>query len=233
MWTTKLCLSLCLCVSGRLCLCSRTRPDLLGAWQVDFKMSLIFRAEGTKVCIYKFKSGQSFDRESTNYLLRVLSSFGFGPMFISCIKLLYTNISSSEIVDGHIGLEFPVKRSGRQGCAFSPLLFVLSMESFALRIRREPGFCGSQMPGNLEQVRLSLYTTLVTHEDSISLIFSICREFSPASGAKLNMDKTCGIWLGRWKDRGIRHMGSNGLNLKKLLVVHFGYGEIFLITVVQ
>ena len=53
---------------------------------------------------------KAFDMVATNDLLRVLSSFGFGPMFISWIKLSFTNISSSVIVDGHIGLEFPVKR---------------------------------------------------------------------------------------------------------------------------
>ena len=61
----------------------------------------------------------------------------------------------------------------------------------------EPGFCGLQMPGTPEQVRISLYpddtTLVVTNENSISLTFSICREFGLASGAKLNMDKTCGM----------------------------------------
>ena len=127
-----------------------------------------------------------FIRVSTNHLLRVLSSFGFGPMFISLIKLLYTNITSSVIVSGHIGLEFPVKRSVLQGCAISPLLYILSMEPFAHVIRREPGFCGSQMPGNPEQVRVSLYaedTPLVlTHEDSTPLIFFYL----------------LGVWFGIW-----------------------------------
>ena len=95
----------------------------------------------------------------------------------------------------------------------------------------EPGFCGLQMAGNLEQVRVSLYaddtTLVVKSEDSIPLIFSICREFGLASGqAKLNMDKTCGIWLGSGKIGKMQHMGFNGLNLKKLLGFHFGYGEI-------
>ena len=137
-------------------------------------------------------------------------------MFISWIKLLYTNISSCVIVNGHIGLDFPVRSSVRQGCAFSPLSYALSLEPFAHRIRREPGLCGLQMPGTPEEVRVSLYaddtTLLVTDENSIPLTFSICREFGLASGAKLNMDKTCGIWLGRWKDRDDHHMGLNGLN---------------------
>ena len=51
------------------------------------------------------------------------------------------------------------------------------MEPFAHTIRREPGFCGLQMPVTPEQVRISLYaddTTLVfTNENSILLTFSI------------------------------------------------------------
>ena len=153
-------------------------------------------------------------------------------MFISWIKLLDTNIFSSVIFNGHIGLEFPVKRSVGQGCAISPLLYALSMEPFAHRIRREPGFCGLQMPGNLEQVRVSLYaddtTLMVTSEDSILLIFSICREFGLASGAQLNMDKTCGIWLGRWKDREDSPYGIKWVKSKKnCWGFIFGYGEIF------
>ena len=87
------------------------------------------------------------------------------------------------------------------------------------------------MPGNLEQVRVSLYaddtTLVVTQEDSIPLIFSICREFGLASGAKFDMDKTCGIWLGRWKDREDSPYGIKWVKSKKLLGVHFVYGEIF------
>ena len=112
---------------------------------------------------------KAFARVATKYLLRVLSSFGFGPMFIFWIKLSYTNISSSVIVNGHIGLEFPVNRSVRQGCAIFLLLYISPMESFAHRIRRESGFCGLQMPGTPEQVRISLYaddtTLVVTNEN--------------------------------------------------------------------
>ena len=48
-------------------------------------------------------------------------------------KLLYTKISSSVTVNGHICLQFPIKRSFRRGCgcAISMLLYVLSMEPIA------------------------------------------------------------------------------------------------------
>ena len=182
--------------------------------------------KGLRCVFLNLDQTKAFDRASTNYLLRVLSSFGLGPMFISWMKLLYTDISSCVIVNGHIGLEFPV-RSVRQDCAISPLLYVLSMEPFAHRIRREPSFCGLQMPGTPEEVWVSLYaddtTLVVTDENSILITFSICRELGLASGAKLNMDKTC-IWLRRWKDK---EDSPCGIKSKKLLGVHFGYGDMF------
>ena len=41
------------------------------------------------------------------------------------------------------------------------------------------------------------------------------------------MDKTCGIWLGGWKNREDSPYGIKWVKSKKLLGFHFGYGEIF------
>ena len=41
------------------------------------------------------------------------------------------------------------------------------------------------------------------------------------------MDKTCGIWLGRWKDREDSPYGIKWVKSKKLLGVYFGYGDMF------
>ena len=54
-----------------------------------------------------------------------------------------------------------------------------------------------------------------------------------ASGAKLNMDKTCGIWLGRWKDREDAPYGIHWVKSKKLLGFILDMGRYFLILGVQ
>ena len=85
--------------------------------------------------IISLDQSKAFDRVSHEYLFKVLTKFGFGPQFISLVKLLYNNISSSVLVNGFISDKFPVLRSVRQGCSLSPLLYVLCMEPFANRIR--------------------------------------------------------------------------------------------------
>ena len=180
MWITKLCQSLCLCVVEPDQTCAVAGRPISDNVHL-FRNIFDFVEQKEMRCVFiNLDQAKAFDRVSTNYLLRILASFGFGP------KLLYTNIYSSVMVNGHIGLELPVKRSVRQGCAISPLLYVLSMEPFAHRIRRESGFFGLQLPGDLEQVRVSLYaddtTLVVTKEDSIPLIF-------------FNL---LGVWFGIW-----------------------------------
>ena len=72
--------------------------------------------------IISLDQSKAFDRGSHEYLFKVLTNFGFGPQFISLLKLLYNNISSSVLVNGFISDKFPVLRSVRQGCSLSPLL---------------------------------------------------------------------------------------------------------------
>ena len=73
-------------------------------------------------CAYiNLDQAKAFDRVSHFYLFKVLQHFGFGPSFILWVQLLYNNISSSVLVNGHVGMDFPVNRSVRQGCALSPM----------------------------------------------------------------------------------------------------------------
>ena len=54
-----------------------------------------------------------------------LNAFGFSEHFIKWVKLLYTDISSSVIVNNHISDTFEIKRGVREGCSLSPLLYVV------------------------------------------------------------------------------------------------------------
>lgn len=87
----------------------------------------------------------------------VLHSFGFDLQFISLVKLLYTDIHSSVIVNGFISREFSVQCSVRQGCSLSSLLYVLRMEPFGHRIRTDKMIRGIPLPGALETYQISQY----------------------------------------------------------------------------
>ena len=104
--------------------------------------------------IISLDQSKAFDRVSHEYLFKVLHGFGFGPQFISLVKLLYNDIYSSVLVNGFVSREFPVQCSVRQGCSLSPLLYILCMEPFAHRIRNDDMIKGIPLPGSAEECKI-------------------------------------------------------------------------------
>ena len=155
--------------------------------------------------IISLDQSKAFDRVSHEYLFKVLSKFGFGPQFISLVKLLYNDISSSVLVNGFISDKFPVLQSVRQGCSLSPLLYVLCMEPFANRIHMDPMITGISLPGTFIPCKISQYdddtNLFISDTESVRKILIIVELYEFASGAKLNKSKTFGMWLGRWRFR--------------------------------
>lgn len=161
--------------------------------------------------IISLDQSKAFDRVSHEYLFKVLHSFGFGPQFISLVKLLYTDIHSSVLVNGFVSRQFPVQCSVRQGCSLSPLLYVLCMEPFAHRIRNDQMIRGIPLPGAPEDCKICQYADdtnlFVSDIRSVRKILMLVELFELVSGAKLNKEKTFGMWLGRWKGRSDQPAG--------------------------
>ena len=166
--------------------------------------------------IISLDQSKAFDRVSHEYLFKVLHGFGFGAHFISLVKLLYSNIYSSVLVNGFVSDEFPIQCSVRQGCSLSPLLYVLCMEPFAHRIRRDPMIKGIPMPGTQEQCKVCQYADdtnlFVSDIGSVRKILMLVELFELVSAAKLNKVKTFGLWLGCWRGRLDQPAGLKWVN---------------------
>ena len=78
-----------------------------------------------KCIILSLDQAKAFDRVSHDYMFQVLRNYGFGEDLLKWVKLLYTYICSTVLVNGYLTDTFPVERSVRQGCSLSPLLYVL------------------------------------------------------------------------------------------------------------
>ena len=182
-------------------------------------------------CLWvNFDQFKAFDRVEHRWLMRVLEAFGFGPDFIQWVRVLYANLKSSVIVNGHISLEFNFSRGVRQGCPLSPLLYVLCIEPFSNRIRDNPDIRGLPIPGSPRESKVTQYaddnTMTLVDIESAAVCFDLFELYERASGSELNRGKTKGIWLGKFKDRGDTPFGIEWVPQKKLLGIVFGYGDL-------
>ena len=89
---------------------------------------------------------KAFDRVDWGYMLRVLSTMGFGESFCSWVQLMYHGANSSVIINGFVSDAFPVSRGVRQGCLLPPLLYVLVAETLACAVRADQMITGFPIP---------------------------------------------------------------------------------------
>ena len=110
-----------------------------------------------EAAIVSLDHSKAFDRVSHEYLIATIKAFGFGNSFISWLRLLYNDASSCVLVNGFLSPSLNIKRSMRQGCPISALLYVLCMEPVAAGIRNDDRVKGLKIPGTASEVKLSLY----------------------------------------------------------------------------
>ncbi|KAJ1169370.1 hypothetical protein NDU88_001263 [Pleurodeles waltl] len=152
------------------------------------------------VCLDQEKA---FDRVSHEFMERVLQGFGLGERFCNYVRIMYTDIFSSVMVNGWKTDPFPIRSGVRQGCPLSPSLFALVIELLAEYIRKNPNIRGIPTPGDAKkEVKCSLYmddvTLFCTDGKSVQSLLEACKDFGKASGAKINVDKSQAKLFGRW-----------------------------------
>ena len=67
-------------------------------------------------------------------MLEALDVIRFGDEFKQWVRVLVTDTFSSVKHDGWISDTIPLKCGIRQGCSFSPLVFILAVELLAIKI---------------------------------------------------------------------------------------------------
>uniref|UniRef100_A0A803JEZ2 Reverse transcriptase domain-containing protein n=1 Tax=Xenopus tropicalis TaxID=8364 RepID=A0A803JEZ2_XENTR len=85
---------------------------------------------------------KAFDRVDWTFLKSSLANINLGPKMQSWISTLYTSPTAKLRINGELSLPFHIRNGTRQGCPLSPLLFILSIESFLSRIRNNPDIGG-------------------------------------------------------------------------------------------
>ena len=103
---------------------------------------------------------KAFDTLDLQFLIRTLHKFNFGPSFIHWIRTLYKNSSSCVLNNGFETGPFSLGRGVRQGDPLSPYLFILALETLAIKIRQDSSVQGLKI--GEEIIKLSLFADDMT-----------------------------------------------------------------------
>lgn len=141
---------------------------------------------------------KAFDSIKWDFINKALNKFGFGNNFTRWIEALYKNTESCVINNGHSTGFFKLERGIRQGCPISALLFIIAIETFAIKLRNSTNIAGLVINGTEIKIsQLADDTTLFLKDNnSIKNALELVNMFSKCSGLKLNKDKTEAMRLG-------------------------------------
>lgn len=192
----------------------------------------LLEEENTEGALLFLDFKKAFDTISHSFLLKTLKQFNFGNSFLTWVQILYKDAESCITNNGWLSQPIKIQRGIRQGCPLSALLFLLSVEVLALKIKedKEEGLeinVGSDKKEYLHITQLADDTTLILkNEEAVLNSLEKVRNFGKISGLKINLDKTEGLWLGGGKNRGDNLAGINwDKNVIKALGVFFGYSK--------
>ncbi|KAJ1166955.1 hypothetical protein NDU88_007348 [Pleurodeles waltl] len=144
------------------------------------------------VCLDQEKT---FDRVSHEFMERLLQGFGSGKWFCHYVRIMYTDIFSSVMVNGWKTDHFRIRSVVRQGCPPSPSLFVLVIELLAEYISKNPSIRGIPTPADAKkEVKCTLYmddvTLFGTDGKLVQSLLEGCKDFGKASWSKINVEKS-------------------------------------------
>ena len=171
---------------------------------------------------------KAFDRVDHDFLMRILSKFGFGPDFCRWVSIFCTNVFSRIICTDKLSQPVFLRRGVRQGCPLSPLLYVLVSEVLSTQVRKCNGIVGFPLPG-----AGGLQFKILQYVDDATLVLkserSLCQllnKYELGSGAKLNTYKSEGMWLGRWRANDASPYDPKWVCKLRILGVYFSNGLV-------
>ena len=129
-----------------------------------------------------------------------MTKMGFQETWIKQVMSLNINATASVIVNGEQSKPFKLQHSVRQGCPLAPYLFLLTVDVLGQMLQHpDNGVKGLQLPDNsfitnqmfADDTLLFLDGTI----DNMDRALTVIHRFGTASGAKLNLHKSVGLWV--------------------------------------
>ena len=173
---------------------------------------------------------KAFDSISRKFMLNSFKRFGFGVDFQKWVSVLLNNSKSKIGYNGWLSEDFSVERGIKQGCPFSPLAFIISIEYLAIKIRSDSLVKGVVLDDNAAQniskiLKTLLYaddvTLILKDEKDLERVLVILEQFRHISGLSINKTKTEAMWLGSSRIRRKGGFGLKWVDELKILGIYF------------
>lgn len=174
---------------------------------------------------------KAFDSLEWDFIFKTLKAFKFGKSFINWIKTLYNSPMACVKNNGYFSEMFDITRGIRQGCPVSSLLFILSVEILAMKIRNCTSLKGHDY-GKNRKVKISQYADdamlFLNNKTEICSALTIISEFGQMAGIKLNLDKCEGMWIGKHKNKqaNCKLFGIKWPKVMRCLGIYVGHDKL-------
>ena len=155
-------------------------------------------------CILGLDFNKAYDRVHRGWLMQCMAALGLPAACCRWVKLLLHGSQASITFHGHRSRSFPVPAGCAQGSPLSPLLYVISAQPLAARVRQLQAqgiIAPIVMPDGSPAPPMHMHaddTTLHTaHVSAAAQVLALAvKLYEEASGAKLNVSKSWGLTLG-------------------------------------
>ncbi|CAM2112404.1 unnamed protein product [Caretta caretta] len=186
------------------------------------------RRDGLSFALLSLDQEKAFDRVDHGYLLSTLQAFGFGPQFVSFLRVLYASAECLVRLNGTLTEPVSFGRGVRQGCPLSGQLYALVIEPFLCVLRRK--MTGLVLREPELWLVLSAYANdvlLVVQDPGDLARVEACQAiYSAASSALVNWIKSSGLAVGGWRQAGMVTLFFPNLRLEVLGVAEAVPGRL-------
>ena len=170
---------------------------------------------------------KAFDSLEWDFLWAALKSYGIPDFYINAVKTVYKNIETSVINGGWSSKYFQILRGCRQGDPLSAILFILALELFLIRVRKNKDIKGITI-GN-QEIKLCSYaddlTNFLADSQSVLNLFCELERFSRYSGLRCNVDKTEAMKLGCSNMNHGNELQIKMVDVMKVTGVYFSFDK--------
>jgi hypothetical protein len=165
---------------------------------IDFADS--YKIDGAIIFVDFIKA---FDTLEWDFMLNTLKQFGFNDSFIRWVQTLYSDNQTCVSNNGWVSEIFNNSRGIRQGCPLSALLFILSVEIMAFRLRSNKNIKDTTIKIDEQNHSINISqladdtTFFMSSKEEITSALNEMEIFGSLSGLMLNRNKIQGMWVGK------------------------------------